>query len=114
MRGPTVRKFMPIGRGSFGLYEPIHGSAPDIAGLEMANPVGAILSTAMMLRHSLGFEYGASWIEGAVEDALAEGLATPDVALDPLTADTTAAVTDGVLRHLEARFLDSSMPWMVV
>ena len=62
-----------------GLYEPIHGSAPDIAGREVANPIGAILSAAMMLRHSLNAEPAADAIETAVEKALAAGLRTVDL-----------------------------------
>jgi 3-isopropylmalate dehydrogenase len=61
-----------IGEGSVGLYEPIHGSAPDIAGKNAVNPTGAILSAAMMLRHSLGEEQAAAAIEAAVEQTLAE------------------------------------------
>ncbi|CAN5727015.1 3-isopropylmalate dehydrogenase [soil metagenome] len=62
-----------------GLYEPIHGSAPDIAGLGMANPVGMILSAAMMLRMSLGLDDEASAVERAVFDTIASGLTTPDL-----------------------------------
>ena len=62
-----------------GLYEPIHGSAPDIAGLGRANPLAAILSAAMMLRHSLGQPGPAERIEAAVARALAEGARTPDL-----------------------------------
>jgi 3-isopropylmalate dehydrogenase len=62
-----------------GLFEPIHGSAPDIAGRGVANPIGAILSIAMLLRHSLGLESEADIVERAVADVVAEGLATPDI-----------------------------------
>ena len=62
-----------------GLYEPIHGSAPDIAGSGMANPVGMILSAAMMLRMSLGLDDEASAVERAVFDTIASGLTTPDL-----------------------------------
>src|SRR3954471_10480011 len=62
-----------LGEGKLGLYEPIHGSAPDIAGKGIANPVGTILSVAMLLRHSLGLEKEAASIERAVEAALAAG-----------------------------------------
>jgi 3-isopropylmalate dehydrogenase len=64
----------------FGMYEPIHGSAPDIAGEGKANPVAMILSTAMMLRLSFGLEKEAAAIEAAVRTALATGLRTPDIA----------------------------------
>jgi 3-isopropylmalate dehydrogenase len=63
-----------------GLYEPIHGSAPDIAGKGIANPLATILSAAMLLRHSLGLESEAAAIERAVDAVLNEGLRTPDVA----------------------------------
>ena len=64
---------------SAGLYEPIHGSAPDIAGKGIANPVGTILSAAMLLRHSLGLEGEAEAIEKAVDEAITEGARTVDV-----------------------------------
>lgn len=63
----------------FGLYEPSHGSAPDIAGKNMANPIATILSAAMMLRFSLGLDEAADKIESAVRDVLAEGWRTPDI-----------------------------------
>jgi len=62
-----------------GLYEPIHGSAPDIAGRGIANPIGAILSVAMLLRHSLSLEREASSVERAVQSVVAEGWSTPDI-----------------------------------
>jgi 3-isopropylmalate dehydrogenase len=62
-----------------GLYEPIHGSAPDIAGKGIANPVGTILSSAMLLRHSLGLEDEAASIEKAVDEAITNGARTVDV-----------------------------------
>jgi 3-isopropylmalate dehydrogenase len=64
----------------FGLYEPIHGSAPDIAGRGIANPIATVLSGAMLLRNSLGDEDNASRVERAVEDVLAQGLRTGDIA----------------------------------
>lgn len=86
-----------------GLYEPIHGSAPDIAGQGVANPCGAILSAAMLLRHSLGAETAASAIEKAVTSAIRAGARTRDIAA-PGARDWlgTAAFTDVVLRHLTA------------
>ena len=63
--------------GRFGLYEPIHGSAPNIAGLDVANPLGTILSAAMLLRLSLGREGAAVAIEAAVAEALDDGFRTP-------------------------------------
>jgi 3-isopropylmalate dehydrogenase len=69
------------GNGPAGIYEPIHGSAPDIAGKNIANPLGAILSAAMMLRHSFGLEREARTIEAAVRAALDAGLRTEDIAV---------------------------------
>ena len=66
--------------GSVGLYEPVHGSAPDIAGKGVANPLGAILSAAMMLRHSFHLEREARCIEQAVSNVLSEGARTADLA----------------------------------
>ncbi|MFL5755911.1 MAG: isocitrate/isopropylmalate family dehydrogenase, partial [Chloroflexota bacterium] len=66
--------------GTFGLYEPIHGSAPDIAGQDKANPIGTILSAAMLFRLSLGREDVAAAIEGAVSAALDAGWRTGDLA----------------------------------
>jgi 3-isopropylmalate dehydrogenase len=68
-----------LGEGSLGLYEPIHGSAPDIAGKGIANPTGTILSAAMLLRYSLGLEAEAISIEQAVEDAISAGARTVDL-----------------------------------
>lgn len=65
--------------GRFGLYEPIHGSAPDIAGLDAANPAGTILSAAMLLRWSFGLEAAARDVEGAVEAAITDGYRTADL-----------------------------------
>jgi 3-isopropylmalate dehydrogenase len=69
-----------LGDGDVGLYEPIHGSAPDIAGRGVANPLGTILSAAMALRHSLSLIDEAEAIEDAVNRVLADGLRTPDIA----------------------------------
>jgi 3-isopropylmalate dehydrogenase len=69
-----------LGNGGPGLYEPIHGSAPDIAGGDLANPLAAILSAALLLRHSLGLEEEARAVEAAVEAVLAEGLRCADIA----------------------------------
>jgi 3-isopropylmalate dehydrogenase len=73
--------------GTFGLYEPIHGSAPDIAGRDLANPLGTILSAAMLLRHSLGREDAAGAIEAAVSAVLDDGFRTVDL-LPPGGDDT--------------------------
>lgn len=68
-----------LGEGRTGLYEPIHGSAPDIAGRGIANPVGAILSAAMLLRHSLGLDIEAAQVECAVAEAIDQGRLTGDL-----------------------------------
>lgn len=86
-----------------GLYEPVHGSAPDIAGQGIANPVGAILSAAMLLRHSLGLDEEAKAVESAVEQAL-ETARTPDLAAAGTGARRvgTEDMTTAVLAHLPA------------
>ena len=91
-----------LGTGRFGLFEPIHGSAPDIAGKGVANPMGTLLSTAMLLRHSLGLEVEAAAVEGAVATALARGFRTPDLGggSHPATS-TTREVGDAVVGALE-------------
>ena len=71
-----------LGEGHGGVFEPIHGSAPDIAGQGVSNPMAAILSGAMLLRYSLGLETEAQAIERAVEAALNEGYRTPDIHVD--------------------------------
>lgn len=69
-----------LGSGSLGLYEPIHGSAPDIAGQDKANPIATILSAAMLLRYSLGHDDAAELIENAVKKVLEKGYRTCDIA----------------------------------
>ncbi len=68
------------GRRTMGMYEPIHGTAPDIAGKGMANPIATVLSVALMMRYSLGLTEEAAAVERAVEQVLSSGLRTPDVA----------------------------------
>jgi 3-isopropylmalate dehydrogenase len=94
--------------GRFGLYEPIHGSAPDIAGRDLANPAGTILSAAMLLRWSLGLEAAAADVEAAVGAAIAEGFRTSD--LVPADGDRaglrvvgTREMTTAILERLAAR-----------
>ncbi|HOI72814.1 MAG TPA: 3-isopropylmalate dehydrogenase [Syntrophales bacterium] len=85
-----------------GMYEPIHGSAPDIAGTDAANPLGTILSVAMMLRHSFGLEKEARRIEDAVRAVLRDGLRTRDIAGDgagPAPVGTVA-MGDAVVRKI--------------
>lgn len=71
-----------LAEGSFGMYEPIHGSAPDIAGQNKANPIATILSTAMMLRYSFGLEKEAQAVEEAVQKTLDQGYRTGDIATE--------------------------------
>jgi 3-isopropylmalate dehydrogenase len=77
-----------------GLFEPVHGSAPDIAGTGQANPLAMFLSAALMLRHGLGLEAEAGAVESAVEGALHDGLRTPDLGGEAGTAEATRAVLD--------------------
>jgi 3-isopropylmalate dehydrogenase len=85
-----------LGEDSPGLFEPVHGSAPDIAGQGSANPLAMFLSAALMLRHGLGLADEAVAVESAVERALAGGLRTPDLGGKAGTAEATQAV----LEHL--------------
>ena len=82
--------------GTPGVFEPVHGSAPDIAGRGVANPLAMFLSAALMLRHGFGMEDEAAAVESAVDRALADGLRTPDLGGDA----TTEQATRGVLHHL--------------
>ena len=84
----------------FGLYEPIHGSAPDIAGKGLANPLATILSTAMMLRYSLNQPAAADRVEAAVRKVLAQGLRTADIAESGRPTVGTQAIGDAVLAAL--------------
>jgi len=91
-----------LNQDNFGLYEPAGGSAPDIAGQGIANPIAEILSAALMLRYSFGLERAAAAIERAVESTLEQGLHTRDIADDPESAVTTAAMGDAIVRFLAA------------
>ena len=86
------------GRG--GLFEPIHGSAPDIAGRGIANPYAAILSAAMLLRYALKLESEARLLEGAVSRAIDSGVLPADLAPGGNSAVTTRAAGDAVLAAL--------------
>lgn len=88
-----------IGDGP-GLYEPIHGSAPDIAGKGVANPIGTVLSAAMLLRYSLGEDGAAEAIEQAVEKALAEGYRTADLYQPGLKLVSTAEMGEKIAAGL--------------
>src|SRR5439155_8468561 len=85
-----------LGADGPGLFEPVHGSAPDIAGTGRANPLAMFLSAALMLRHGLAMDAQAAAIESAVDRALADGLRTPDLG----GGATTEQATRAVLQHL--------------
>ncbi|HYZ80808.1 MAG TPA: 3-isopropylmalate dehydrogenase [Solirubrobacteraceae bacterium] len=85
-----------LGADGPGVFEPVHGSAPDIAGQGIANPLAMFLSAAMMLRHAFALEAEAAAVESAVDRALSEGLRTPDLGGEA----TTAQATREVLEHL--------------
>ena len=89
-----------VGEGRRGLYEPIHGSAPDIAGRGIANPYGTILSAALLLRHSLELASEASELERAVATAIEGGALTADLVRPGQTGVTTREAGDAVLRNL--------------
>ena len=89
-----------LGDSTRGLYEPIHGSAPDIAGMGVANPCGAIASAAMLLRHSLGLETEAEAIEAAITSAIVDGARTADIAADGETPVSTTEMTDKIVAAL--------------
>jgi 3-isopropylmalate dehydrogenase len=85
---------------NFGVYEPVHGSAPDIAGQGIANPIGTILSAALLLRHSLGLATEADAIETAVEAALAAGARSADITEDRQNALGTAEMSTAIIQQL--------------
>ena len=90
-----------LGEKGPGLFEPVHGSAPDIAGTGKANPLATLLSVAMMLRYGLGMHEEAGRLDAAVESALAQGLRTPDLAAGKGTREVgTEAMTDAVIAAL--------------
>jgi 3-isopropylmalate dehydrogenase len=85
-----------LGDGGPGLFEPVHGSAPDIAGQGIANPLAMFLSAALLLRHGLSLAAEAAAVESAVQRALADGLRTPDLGGEAGTAQATAAVLENL------------------
>ena len=93
-----------LGDGTLGLYEPIHGSAPDIAGRGIANPLATILSAAMLLRYSLGLGEEADAVERAVAKTLDDGLRTPDIAggTEGVRVVGTSEMGDAVARNLKS------------
>ena len=89
-----------LGGTTRGLYEPIHGSAPDIAGQGIANPCGMIASVAMLLRHSLDLEEEAALVENALRQVIANGARTADLATGDEAVLSTTEMTDAIIRHL--------------
>ncbi len=89
-----------LSSGTLGMYEPIHGSAPDIAGQDIANPIGTILSAAMMLRYSFDMPAEADAIETAVNTVLDQGLRTADIWQEGFTKVGCAAMGDAVVEAL--------------
>ncbi|MCH8845935.1 MAG: 3-isopropylmalate dehydrogenase [Proteobacteria bacterium] len=89
-----------LNAGGKGMYEPIHGSAPDIAGKNIANPLATIISVAMMLRYSLAEPAQADRIERAVQQVLANGLRTADIVSDGMTKVSTSEMGDAVVTSL--------------
>ncbi len=89
-----------LGDSKVGVYEPIHGSAPDIAGKSIANPVGTILSAAMLLRHSLALPREAQAIERAVDQTLSAGCRTADIARDGERALSTRAMAEEIIARI--------------
>jgi 3-isopropylmalate dehydrogenase len=85
-----------LGDGGPGLFEPVHGSAPDIAGQGVANPLAMFLSAAMLLSHGLGLASEAAAVESAVHRALDAGLRTPDLGGDASTGRASRAVLDNL------------------
>ena len=90
-----------IGEGVKGLYEPIHGSAPDIAGQGVANPCGMILSIALLLRYSLKLEDEASFLEKSVENVISAGARTKDIATADQVVLNTEEMTNCIIRDLK-------------
>lgn len=90
-----------LGESRRGLYEPIHGSAPDIAGQGIANPCGMIASVALMLRHSLDLHNESAAIESAIAEVIAAGLRTADIAGPDGVAVATDEMTDAIIRQLQ-------------
>jgi 3-isopropylmalate dehydrogenase len=90
-----------LGEGAFGLYEPVHGSAPDIAGQGIANPIATILSVALMFRLTFGYADAAASIENAVAEVLDAGHRTGDIAVDKSKAIGTVAMGDLIIAAMK-------------
>jgi 3-isopropylmalate dehydrogenase len=89
-----------MGEGTRGMYEPIHGSAPDIAGKNIANPIGTILSAAMMLEYSFGLTHESRLIHSAVDKALKSGLRTLDIMSKGTTSVSCSEMGDAILSYI--------------
>ena len=89
-----------LGDSTCGMYEPIHGSAPDIAGQNKANPIATILSAAMMLRYSFDLDQEAKDVEDAIEKVLKEGYRTTDIMSEGKTLVGTREMGDLIVSHL--------------
>ena len=89
-----------LGEGTRGMYEPIHGSAPDIAGKNLANPIGTILSAAMMLKYSFDMDAESEAIEAAVNKALDDGYRTGDIMSEGMTQVTCSEMGDKILENI--------------
>ncbi len=92
-----------LAEGNFGMYEPVHGSAPDIAGQDKANPMATVLSAAMMLRYTLGLSKEADDVENAVRSVLREGCRTPDLLEENRTGDIRTIGTEEAGTMIAAR-----------
>jgi 3-isopropylmalate dehydrogenase len=86
--------------GNFGLYEPSHGSAPDIAGKNQANPIATILSAAMLLRYSLNMDAAADDVENAVKQVLKEGYRTGDILSEGTVLCSTSEMGDRIAERI--------------
>ena len=93
--------------GNFGLYEPVHGSAPDIAGKGIANPTATILSAAMMLRYSFGLEKAADAIDKAVHQVLNSGVRTGDIAENKEEAVGTVEMADRIIEAMKKAYVQA-------
>ena len=89
-----------LGEGNFGLYEPSHGSAPDIAGQNKANPIATILSAAMMLRYSFGLQKEADAVDHAVKAVLKKGMRTVDIMSEGKTLLGTREMGDAIMDEI--------------
>jgi 3-isopropylmalate dehydrogenase len=90
-----------ITKKRFALYEPVHGSAPDIAGKKVANPIAELLSFSMSLRYSFDMQEDADLIDNAIQFVLASGIRTPDIMQNGMTLVSTDAMMDNILKELD-------------